>query len=213
MKAPSEKHLEDWIVAHPEQVTFGDHIPFYEGDDVISRIIRRQPRFPNGRPDLIVKSGMSIVVIELKAGAIKSRTITQLLRYIYDLRDIGYKRHVRDVLNSDFWLPTPEFENHMISGYVIGHSIGDDNISFACALLNITPILYDYDGQDYTFRHAPSDKIGIPDEISYQISHDWAEGAIGQALYDVMYERAEFKAELENQRNCDNLARARQIAS
>ena len=184
MKAPSEKHLEDWIVANPEKT-----LPnfWYDGHDfhvpLISTILRRQPNFSHGRPDIVFKSPTAVCVMELKRGPIKADTVTQCLRYMYDLRDIGYSRHNQEWNVGKRELPIPEIQNRAVLGFVVGNSIPDSNLLLACELIEITPILYEYDGENYTFkiRHR---KHNLRDMTAF----DWADGAVGDAFLDAMYE-------------------------
>lgn len=79
MKAPSERHLEDWIVAHPEDFG-GEYFDF--------NLRVRQFPLPSGRLDLLGTDFNTIYVIEIKKDNLKPQTLSQVLRYKKDLHRI-----------------------------------------------------------------------------------------------------------------------------
>lgn len=219
MKAPSERHLEDWIVANPHAI-HGEvfnlieiSIPVYALVDAIDlgnnniawplfdHIIARQPRWPVGRPDLIVKTsghyntdGKSIAAVELKLGAIDIKALTQCVRYMAGLKEIMSYAHLQLDAPAKFplrlyspWINDyPEGE---ITGVLIGHSFDDKHIPILCAYSNIALILYDYHPEEnrYTFESVSYWKG--PDDTG--IYKDWGRGAIGRELLQVASENAE----------------------
>lgn len=180
MIAPSEKHLEDWIVANCKQV-----YPNYWSLDrnvyspMIERVIKRQPRLPNGRPDLLVWSGNSVAVVELKKGPIKPEDIMQCLRYMHDVQDIGFQKHVDTVNGTDVRVRIPSIQDGAIIGYVVGHQSPNDNLMLACIELKVTPIIYDFDGEMYHFSLPV-----LPQDASREVIQDWTHGAVGDAIWE-----------------------------
>lgn len=212
-KAPSEKHLEDWIVANPHlvhgEVTNLTETPIPDeylshsidlGNDNVAwplfdHIIARQPRWPVGHPDLIVKTsghysidGKSVAAVELKLGNVDIKALTQCVRYMAGLKEIMAYAQLQSDKPAKFpnrlyspWINDyPEGE---ITGVLIGHGFDDKHIPILCAYSNITLVLYDYHPSDdrYTFE-----------SVFYEKGHDvtgiykdWGRGAIGKALLDV----------------------------
>lgn len=169
--APSEKHLEDWIVANFEE--FGDpvdvdvengHLVHVEGiAPYFFELVEKQYPLPSGRPDLICYRCGTVSAVELKKGAITYDVIGQCLRYIYDLREIFgwvFARYTdfTDETNpynySNIGCIEPsEFPNSEITGMVVGSSFIDSNIPLVCAASNIKVVTYEYNGHGYTFTH------------------------------------------------------------
>lgn len=199
-KTPSEKHLEDWIVANLQwfgpiypQIWFPDDVlatlTKHAGENVIfpvgTQIIARQPKLPHGRPDLILKSEQSVIVTELKKGAIDSYTVSQCLRYMYDLEQI-----LLEALEYDNRLfnrrKRTEIHAHPvgeITGVVVGHSLADRNLQTVCDLSNIMILTYEFDGLDYYFNHEQGDDDTLANQQAYR---DWAQGALGEALREII---------------------------
>jgi len=213
MKAPSEKHLEDWIVANPK--LFGDLWPTEEitgkiwdecahldnGQSVIpfvGPIIARQVRFPFGIADLVLANRQQVVVVEIKKDAVTAKTITQCLRYVHELKwvfsevywqiaqqpdDVRREYYYRNVRP----LEPMSFPEDEVCGLVVGNSIESEEIVLLGNAAGIMVATYDYDPDSdfYTFeRHE-----FYPDKQSSQIYRDFAHGAIGEAMRGVMRAR------------------------
>lgn len=151
MKAPSERHLEDWIVANWERFGESHHRRFAEYS---MRLLERQYSVPCGRVDLIGTCSPYqplIQVIELKKGAVTYRSIGQCLRY---MRHLDHLAH----LQTKEMIQSPErFElgvdiDPLVWGYVVGHSVEDDAVAMVAFQANIEVIIYDYDGEMYHFQ-------------------------------------------------------------
>lgn len=194
MKAPSEKHLEDWIVANYGLVSYEDD--FGDGPldiGLIGPVIARQVRLPAGRADLVTYGSddraPNVAVVELKQGVIKSDTVAQCLRYMRDLHEIFYWLEPGSVPAS--------YEKHgladQISGYepevsgiVIGHSLSDSNLLIACEAAHIRVVLYDFDGEQYSFEQA-SESVQLPSyHERYLVYQEFGFGAIGEAFRTIM---------------------------
>lgn len=174
--APSEKHLEEWIVSNLDlfRTTYEDGspglFPYTTG------VLKRQPRFPSGIPDLIMsKAQNQIVVVELKRESINAQTVMQCLRYMYDLRYI-----LLDVLRSrhDDIMTLFDIDNAMnyfVRGILVGHSIADQSLFPGFEVAGLEVVTYSYTGQDYKFAGYYYD--------GWVESHgNWANGAVGDYL-------------------------------
>src|SRR5690554_595983 len=126
--APSEKHLEDWIVANPEKVLPNSKwsLRDYATESAIGTILARQPRLPSGRPDLITRTYHSIQVVEIKRGPIQSETITQCLRYMHDIQHIAMTVEIANIGNPAF--KYAKDYDAIASGIVIGSDLPDENL-------------------------------------------------------------------------------------
>jgi hypothetical protein len=179
--APSEKHLEDWIVANPHlfvpnwwllSTSEGRHYA-----PLIEYIISRQTKLSRGIADLIVNTPAGVAVVELKKGTIDTDAIVQVLRYMADLEEI------RIFVDIEMRATIPEFQYHLpleddIWGYVCGHSIFEKKVLSVCHALRITPVLYTYQCGTYEFD-TPAD-VRPPQVID--VACDFSHGAIGDAM-------------------------------
>jgi hypothetical protein len=214
--APSEKHLEDWIVANPDKVyaRLDDPNEYWDGTvDFISRIVKRQCNLPSGRCDLIaLATGMrdySLAAIELKRDALDTKTVAQCLRYIRDLKEIFLKVRYPGLSNIPHAEPVLHYAKHdmcdnllannsEISGLIIGYDVPDENLLVACECADIQVLTYDYSEGDYSF-----DLYGTGDYIARaEVYENFAYGAIGDAMRSVIknrYEREQFARRREEQ--------------
>lgn len=210
-RAPSEKHLENWIGDNffrfgelveldlvPEYARENLHIqddvyyvaPFFED------IIRRQPSFVNGIPDYIMRTNTSVSVVELKKGSITFDVIGQCLRYMYDMREMFYWTFM-DALSTDnpdresysyeagHRLEYTEYPDSEITGMVVGHSFSDKNIPLVAAASHIAVVTYKFDGTNYTFeRHGIESKARSVDDYQRYI-----DTSIGRAIRLLMQNR------------------------
>lgn len=187
-KAPSEKHLEDWIVQYP-RLTYPDYWGIEPNkSSLIEVVLARQPKFPVGTPDLIIQTPDGVAVVEIKKDSIDDSTVVQCLRYMAYLEHISMSSHYalsNQLLPEDRQYLEYGFQSNLVSGFLIGHSIKSDNLLHACWLLNLYPILYRFEGDGYAFY---SQRVDIADPNGE--SADWASGAIGQAMRTTMLKRA-----------------------
>lgn len=211
MKAPSEKHLEDWIVNNLPY--FGeqsepDYFPDYYleglprvGNEVvfpfIVRIIKRQMRFPFGIADLIARVSNGIAAVEIKKGLITADTVIQCLRYMHELRNIWNanffyvcsqfdgeaRNHYLYPLQHDPFVSS--YPSNEISGMVVGHGVADSNLLLVCNVCQIQVVTYKYDGNGYIFTHEQFSSY--EEDQSY---NDYVIGALGEAMREIMVERA-----------------------
>lgn len=213
MKAPSEKHLEDWIVNNPQYVgdTFDeDEYPLLPHEQnvvvhfnahqytypYISRILKRQPTFPYGRADLIATDEVSVSAIELKLGAIDGETIAQILRYMHALRHIyGTIAEREYITNKDAKAHLvyanslmPESGSPIITGIVIGNTIKDPKILTLTPMLGINIVTYDYDPVANFYRFETHgtwvDMSGMIDAAA-----EYANGIIGDMFAQLIRNR------------------------
>lgn len=203
MIAPSEKHLEDWIVDNSQLVReeTGESCDYWDGyTNFIHRIVNRQVRLPSGRADLIAitcgYTDISVAPVEIKKGAIDSKTVAQCLRYMRDLREI-FLRVRHPGIDSEIYTGY-EYRPHgiaeqllgyapEIAGMVIGHSVSDNNLLVACEASGIAVLTYEFDGTGYEFTsHSDANHIGNQDHYS-----NFAYGAVGDAIREVMKSRFE----------------------
>lgn len=211
LKAPSEKHLEDWIIANPH--LFGDLWPAedvhpshlansnmtaYGEDEYIvphfQHIITRQPRFPMGRPDLIVQTDSSVQVIELKKGPITADTIAQTLRYMGVLRELMswviMKRHAEiELPERPYQWEFDGFPEGEITGLIVGSGLADSNLPIVAAAGNIELFIYEYD-QSKDFYTFTCERFNTERAHAEQYT-EWAQGAIGDALIHTLKTNAE----------------------
>lgn len=196
MKAPSEKHLEDWIVANRELFEPQEelHFPYLE------RIIARQPRLPSGIADLIGVNCDQVVVVELKRDLIDEKVIGQTLRYMANLKrmwnhawQIGLKRDGSEQYTYCFRQPLSLVHGLRgeVGGLIVGHRIEKQSVIDAAAGAGIDVVTYDYVDDSYVFY----DWSGSHSEAFNQAIFDFAYGAIGEAMRDVMRLRSQFEDE------------------
>jgi len=199
-KAPSEKHLEDWICTNVDRCTYIDN-DFLEDEEwyhhqFITRIAAQQPSFPAGIPDLIAihQDEMwqpSLSIVELKKDVINTEALAQCLRYMRDLQII-----FADCRYSTTHHPgkipylSRDMERYMtgiipeVSGILIGHTIADNNIKIAAMASDISIYLYDYVEDDYRFRPSGS-KFSVETYPGQQYEH-LSGSPIGWAAKDVI---------------------------
>ncbi len=202
IKAPSEKHLEDWIYDNPQKVCAVIDEPNEHWDGniyYIRQIVGRQIELPSGKCDLLVlatgEEDLSLCAVEIKRDSIDSRAIAQCLRYMRDLKEVLYwmtvpldetverlpsysKRGIFDYLHGY----GPE-----ITGMLIGHGIEDENLLIACKAASIKVLSYDYRNKSYTFESiSPAYN---PDDVD--IYHNLAKGVIGDAIREVVKNRVQ----------------------
>lgn len=144
-EAPSEKHLEEWVV---ENIT---HVVPH------AAVLARQLRLPSGVLDVLAYASQHnmLHVLELKKGLVDTRTVVQVLRYMNDLQGIYQEvvgtMFVMGVLDRREFDYTFEKKSH-IGGYVIGRDIESAHVLYACEAANIAALTYTYDGQQYAFN-------------------------------------------------------------
>jgi len=204
MKAPSEKHLEDWIVDYPEYV--GYSVDDIDPDDwwdgflpLINRVLTRQTKLPSGISDLIVLAtgiqDISIAVVEIKRNAINADTLAQTLRYMRDIREIFYWARCDFGFHDNYYPDigvwgschglTPE-----VTGVMIGHSLSDRNIAIAGEACGIVSVLYDYDPTSNMYKFdITGDDERIPATQRLNVYKEFTFGSIGIGMREVMEHR------------------------
>lgn len=170
-KAPSEKHLEDWIVANPDVLTF------YEGLPV--QIIGRQVNLPSGRADIIARCGINLLVVELKKGEVDQATVVQVMRYMHDLKHIWYM--ATEYLPSGF-SERGHTNEILVTGVVVGCAVAENTVKSAESV-DITVLTYDFDGETYVFEQV------LPDYMSMQTAEEYALGILGVTMRQIYAER------------------------
>lgn len=168
-KAPTEKHLENWIVDNFHW--FGDlydndylygfenvAVKFNEDQFVVPlghRIVGRQFQLPDGIADLIITDDNRLMVVELKKGPVTFDALGQCLRYMNNLQSIFYavRADTRNPDNPDrlkYEYTRPQYEEvgqgwayGDIVGVLVGNSIADPNILVAASVCGIEVFTYD----------------------------------------------------------------------
>lgn len=142
--APSEKHLEDWIAAN------------LNGFDYLDGLIARQVHCKDGIIDLIGFKEHRLQVVELKKGEIDSKALTQLLRYMKDVRSVfdavGMEMHYIKGIASQCYGFSYEGAQ-FIQGQLVGRSI-DEKIFLACYEAGVQVVLYSFENGNYNFDTA-----------------------------------------------------------
>jgi hypothetical protein len=202
MKAPSEKHLEDWIVVNADYMI--NEIGLYD------KIIGRQVQLPAGICDLITTETMygvmSVSVVEIKKDAVDSKALAQCLRYMRDLGQIfcDTKYPISDTDDFMRWNYTPVGTCEMAVGHprevvgtLLGYDVPDKNILIACEAIGVRVMTYDFDGTDYDFNfHHANEPMA-----RYEMFRDFSRGAVGDAMRDVIKNR--FMREVDWKRERD----------
>lgn len=183
--APSEKHLEDWIVNNWDR--FGEwwldeeDLPPFDLDvgdcfaPYFPELIAEQYKLPSGLIDLIGGDERTpqLCVIELKKGRITYTDIGQCARYLFDIGEILiFLQSLEKCKDQDapgFFLPPFDsnvnasigMQHTSVCGMVVGHGIQDENILLAAAQCNISVVKYDFrDTDGYVFETY--DKVRYP---------------------------------------------------
>lgn len=214
MKAPNEKHLENWIVAHLDQfgepcdaATVPDYVElelFHPSDDEIiipdaDRLIGRQVRVRHGIIDLLAKSYEGIRVIELKKDAITLESIAQCARYIHDVKQFCDHLCLSDRpedMDTGRWFGLWDeiFNSPMVDGLVVGYSLPDKNIMAMAALCNINLMTYEYapDGEyTFTFHYVKDYSTNGFNGFNGGLS-DSDQSTIRDTVYEVLKDRIRF---------------------
>jgi len=185
-RAPSEKHLEDYLFNNPS--LFGEYLL---PDDTIHTAYSlpfRQFRLPSGVVDMI-GFDWRLCVFELKRGVLKAQALTQLLRYMHDIQYVI--DGIMQSLNTD---PGYAFRNYhwtgddynyarLIRGVLVGNSIEDDNFLLACHACNVDVFTYDYDPRNdpsYCLNEVSFNPAGRDFDHIDDISHI-VRGQLGKA--------------------------------
>lgn len=142
--APTENHLEDWIVANLS--TFGQRTEL-----PARRIVARQYECQTGYADLILACHASLAVVELKKGEIDLKAIGQVLKYtglLYGAFETMFCWYVEQEIyqfdiTKDLWRPA-------VWPVLIGNSASEAAI-WACRGAGIDLYLYEYEDNDYQF--------------------------------------------------------------
>lgn len=185
MKAPSEKHLQDYIWQHHHTADINEE-PF----DWYS-LVGREVSLPSGYADFIglgcpTFHGLprnALVIVETKKDAVNRHTLTQILRYIRDVNTIwqyaiagmpditAYGNYTAD-------LPS-------VMGVMIGSSVSDE-VLIAAEAAQISVLTYDFDGTVYTFEPAISPKLPKSEYLSFHDSPiaDVIRGLYGSSVQD-----------------------------
>jgi len=151
--APTEKHIEDWIVDNLSSFNKQSYLN-------IQRIVARQPQIPTGIPDLVVYMPLALTVIEIKKGDIDIKAISQLCRYMADIS------HLHNLLYSEIRTPDDLHAHNRsiysrgptgrnpIHGVLVGNSI-DKQTALHAHSAGIEYVIYDYNDGVYEFEHEP----------------------------------------------------------
>lgn len=146
MKAPNEKHLEDWLFEDISRLAIPLHSSFYKTGTAY-----RQVKMRRGVLDLLFIEEDSMTIVELKKDSVDDAALQQILRYIGDLKDTweDVTSQIPCESENNLFNTYPKFGGLNIQGILIGH--GSNNKTLAAAHgANIWVFGYDYDGvSDY----------------------------------------------------------------
>lgn len=186
-KAPSEKHLEDWIVNNTS--AFRQRIHDI-ATPICDQIIGRQARFPSGICDLIGEREGYLALIELKAGKADAKAIAQVMRYMRDMTAI-WETAVVDLIehySGDQYKRMLGFVLDVrICAILICTGLTDDNLIYACEAANITVILYEYDGENYTFTgYSPPYHLKEHQSVYEEFAKGWLGDAARRVAADAI---------------------------
>lgn len=152
MLAPSEKHLENWIV----------ETGYFNSND--ARCLQ-QYRLPSGITDLIYLDN-GITLMELKRGKIDASALMQTARYLRDLKAIAKTSLdlVRPPLDGKATIYDPP-----ITAMLIGHALDNDNLLIAAQAIGIDVLLYDYqqDTGEYDFIDADIPRLSLEEKLPF----------------------------------------------
>lgn len=213
-QAPSEKHLEDWLWAHPESLGFMGTALEDPEDDAIYDFRWRQLTVASGIVDLVAAEwGLWLAVAEIKRGPIDTKAFAQLMRYMRDFKQMlsqattdyyttnrPYKEYMpRDPMVHGDW--TESF----LHGLLIGHSCDDPNLLIACDACGVNVYTYQYLDDTYNLTHITAGKSSYPKAYTTNKAasqcgiHDFLLDSIqwhleGDAESDIRAQNAKFNA-------------------
>ncbi len=196
LQAPSEKHLEDWIVANPQDFATGFEVTF----PLVEKIVARQLRLPSGIPDLIALNDDQLIVIELKRNLIDEAVLGQTLRYMADLKRIWIHAWNYGLMRdgSEKYTYCLSQRQSLISGHwgeigalIVGHRIQKQSVVDAADGANISIVTYDYDGSDYKFK----DRWPSLEPERTEIFKEFSYGGVGEAMRLIMHRRTDTENE------------------
>lgn len=177
--APSEKHLEDWIVKNPYPII----------GDVTNAKAVRQYQLPSGITDLIFWGdadtlSSAVLLVELKKRAINAAAFAQACRYLRDLRAIG--KIALDIMRNPYDGGMIRYDPK-ITGVLIGHSIEDKNLLIAADMADITLVTYQYNAEtnDYVFEEHHAEVLPL------RVRYEYACDVIGIAIQEAWAKRVE----------------------
>ena len=165
--APSERHLEDHLWAHPGALGTLDFMEGANFRQVPSySMLMRQVRIPAGIMDLVGIND-KLRIVELKRGTITAQSFTQVMRYTRDIRFLMEKcidRYIalelplyEDVMRR--WQGDGFYTNDLIGATLIGHAYENENLLIACAACDVDVYIYDYRDGRYTFQEVDTPKV------------------------------------------------------
>lgn len=207
-KAPTEKHLEDWIVnnlhwfgdLYDNEYLYGfeNHAaPFGEDHFVVpmaTKIVGRQLQLPDGIADLVVTDHDRLMVVELKKGDLSFDVLGQCLRYMNNLTNI-FNVVEHDVLKDEnpdkdnyyydrrqTYGPSDGFVLNEITGVIVGHKLTDRNLLLAASMCDVEVFTYELHSNGvYTFeRQFPSSKSTLA------ICEQYLDAPLGVAMRHLM---------------------------
>lgn len=166
MKAPSEKHLEDWIIKNSSQFKPSSNsdgyslmelylhqvyqIDVYNNNPYADSIFLRQVELSSGKPDLIGIRDNHIVVIELKKDSINERCLIQLAKYVRELQYMAMHREIGII--EDFHKKPYVNLDRKIFGIAVGYGKPNKQTIWGCPR-ETSLISYEYnDDGNYTFK-------------------------------------------------------------
>lgn len=201
-KAPSEKHLEEYLWKNPGALNTSS-LPT-RGPLCEYSFLWRQLRLPSGIADLVgVYLGIALVFVELKVGTIDTKAFAQLMRYKRDFKImleaalIEYQESNAD-LNCFLSINPCKYswwDRAVLSSALIGHTIESEALLLACDACDTTVITYDFDGEHYHFTKITPDSA--PPELRPELADIATKTGIERQFIALIRESCSFRAAIE----------------
>lgn len=175
-EAPSEKHLEDWIVNN-----FAD---FQYQSTMYFKYSARQIKLPSGRCDLLGtgwsmdKPCKAVCIAEIKKGTLDESSLLQLLRYLSDVQSIwDYCLEGIPSIGGEQYGFAESFAYHAI---LIGYNV-DPKVIAAASAIGVHIVLYEYDAEADAYQFW----LHLEDHTTTQQRCDASVGIIRSIVRDV----------------------------
>lgn len=175
--APSEKHLEDWIISlgnfnHVIEKALDMEFGILPND---CKLVGRQYPVSSGYIDLLYSNPLWFEVVELKRHAIDAAALHQALRYAGDIITTECDEIIGNYANTVFPDTFDTSRISSVSSVLIGHSV-DNNTLLACLGANVQVLTYKYIDGEYSLKYEYPSSITTPSLIPYikNMYSNWA---------------------------------------
>jgi RecB family endonuclease NucS len=128
MKAPSEKHLEDWLFEDIERLGMCTSPTIYQ-----IGTLYRQVKMRRGILDLLFVGEDSMTLVELKKGEIDDHALQQILRYMGDLKDTWDEvtGAIKTPNDNSAYNNYPYYGGLSITGILVGYTSNEKTLEAA----------------------------------------------------------------------------------